>query len=477
MRTPDRKLEFSSVLTRGPANGRDLHLKFPNGEHVRTIAGKQATTTMTADHANKDRPHPDLSERATTVQSVTADEAQPAVSGAADQPKATFRKPAPMPTQTGPLGIRFDFNDGCRVILPKGSKGPWGVRLADIETGNGLFETTLDAGTVASSKKYFVPFSIEIDAKGRRVFEHHFCAKDQPVLIEFPVGTLGDIIGWFPYAVKFQSQHGCQLTCSMGPLLIPLFKTCYPAIEFVTPDEVKPERFYATYRIGLFFSDEANVHQPTDFQLVGLHRTAGYILGVDPAEEPPHIDIADTGRPIEEKYVCIAVQSSTQCKYWNHPTGWREIVKLLKEQGYRVICVDQKATHGAGVVWNHIPHGAEDQTGDIPLVERARWLKHAAFFVGLSSGLSWLAWAVGTPVVMISGFTHPTNEFTTPYRVINFHTCNSCWNDVRVRFDHKDFLWCPHHAGTPRQFECTRLITTEQVTRTIRKIPGFATAA
>ncbi len=77
------------------------------------------------------------------------------------------------------------------------------------------------------------------------------------------------------------------------------------------------------------------------------------------------------------------------------------------------------------------------------------------------SGLSWLAWAAGCPVVLISGFTHPTNEFATPYRVINWHACNSCWNDPRHRFDHKDFLWCPRHAGTPRQFECTRLITAD----------------
>ena len=26
--------------------------------------------------------------------------------------------------------------------------------------------------------------------------------------------------------------------------------------------------------------------------------------------------------------------------------GWREIVAFLKEAGYRVICIDQKATHG-----------------------------------------------------------------------------------------------------------------------------------
>ncbi|WP_027211974.1 hypothetical protein [Burkholderia sp. WSM2232] len=38
------------------------------------------------------------------------------------------------------------------------------------------------------------------------------------------------------------------------------------------------------------------------------------------------------------------MQSSTQCKYWNHPPGWRELVAFLKEHGYRVICIDQKAT-------------------------------------------------------------------------------------------------------------------------------------
>jgi hypothetical protein len=57
--------------------------------------------------------------------------------------------------------------------------------------------------------------------------------------------------------------------------------------------------------------------------------------------------------------------------------------------------------------------------------------------------------------------------------VINWHACNSCWNDPRHIFDHKDFLWCPRHAGTPRQFECTRLITPHQVIAAIRRVPAF----
>jgi autotransporter strand-loop-strand O-heptosyltransferase len=145
-------------------------------------------------------------------------------------------------------------------------------------------------------------------------------------------------------------------------------------------------------------------------------------------------------------------------------------VSYLKSLGYRVVCLDQRPVAGAGLVWMHLPHGVEDETGDKPLAERAQWLRHAEFFIGLSSGLSWLAWAVGTPVVMISGFTHPTNEFATPYRVINWHVCNSCWNDPRHRFDHHDYLWCPRHAGTERHFECTKHITSEQIRLAIRRL-------
>ncbi len=408
-----------------------------------------------------------------------AEAVAPPVPDAASAVKPAYPPPAELPTQQGPLGIQFDFNNGARVALPQ-TDHAWHVRLSDVETGNILFDTSFPAGRINSSKRYFVPFRIEVwsqslqDKQEKLVFTHDYSAKDKEILIQFPVGTLGDTMGWFPYAVKFLELHECKLTCAMGEKLIPLFSDAYPAITFLSHEEVETSRYYATYSIGLFFDDKDFVFQPCDFRYVGLHRTAGYILGVDPTEKPPMLVLSDNTRPIEEPYVCIATQSTTQSKYWNNPDGWRAVVAFLKEAGYRVVCIDQKPVHGTGLIWNHIPHGVEDQTGDRTLQERARWLTHADFFVGLSSGLSWLAWAAGTPVVMISGFTHPLNEFETPYRVINYHTCNSCWNDPHVRFDHKDFLWCPRQKETPRQFECTRLITADQVKATIKKIPGFA---
>lgn len=395
-----------------------------------------------------------------------------AVSADADAPKPAYPAAAEQPTQVGPKGLRFDFNDGARVFCPE-AESPWRVRLWDAETGNLLFETQFAGGRVNSSKRYYIRFRIEVLQGEDVVFSHEYNARDRHVLIQLPIGTLGDTIGWFPYVAKFREAHDCRLTCAMAEKLIPLFRDAYPEINFVTHEEIQTDRYYATYSVGLFFDDKNFVFQPCDFRHVGLHRTAGYILGVDPVEVAPRISLADDRRPFPEPYVCIAVQSTTQCKYWNNPAGWRELTSFLTQAGYRVICIDQKPTHGHELVWNHIPNGAEDWTGDRPIQERANLLKHAAFFVGLSSGLSWLAWAVGTPVVMISGFTHPTNEFATPYRVINYHACNSCWNDPAVRFDHKDFFWCPRHKGTPRQFECTRLITVDHVKSVIRTIPGF----
>jgi autotransporter strand-loop-strand O-heptosyltransferase len=323
----------------------------------------------------------------------------PSVVSAASQPEAeqklAYPPPAGSPTQQAPNGIRFDFNQGARVLLPNRTEGKWRVRLRDLDTGNILFLTENQGAVVRSSKRFFVRFGIEVwelDDAGAPtlVLSHEYDASDREVLIQFPVGTLGDTLGWFPYAARFGEKHGCRLTCAMSGLIIPLLREAYPAIRFVTHEETSeqdlPTQAYATYCLGLFFDDNEFINQPTDFRHVGLHRTAGYILGVDPAEEPPRLAFPDESRPVAEPYVCIATQATTQAKYWNNPYGWGEVITFLKTNGYRVICIDQKSVHGHGIAWNHLPHGAEDETGDRALVERARWLRHAEFLLGSAAG-------------------------------------------------------------------------------------------
>lgn len=380
---------------------------------------------------------------------------------------ANFATPPEFPTCAGPEGILFDFNYGARVYLPEGK---WHVILLDDDSGNVLFSCDSDGGWVASTKKYYVRFRIQVFHQGEThpVLDETLDMKDKPVVIFFPTGTLGDMLGWFHYAERFRQLHRCRLECVMGQEIIDLLSAQYPEITFSTKASLRTVNPYASWYVGLFFKGDT-LHQPVDFRKVGFHRNAGYILGVDPRECPPRLKL-DAERKIAEPYVCIAAQSTNQAKYWNNGHGWAEVVVHLKSLGYRVLCIDRQARHGQGFVWNHIPYGAEDFTGDIPLQERVDLLRHASFFIGLGSGLSWLAWAAGIPVVLISGFSLPNSEFYTPWRVFSSHGCNGCWDDTSVDFDHQDFLWCPHHRDTPRQYECTRLITGRQVTRVVDRL-------
>src|SRR6266566_8512763 len=72
---------------------------------------------------------------------------------AAASSRPTYVPPAAMPTQHGAGGARFDFNEGCRVMLPE-AEHPWRVRISDLDTGNILFETEIKAGRVSSTKQY-----------------------------------------------------------------------------------------------------------------------------------------------------------------------------------------------------------------------------------------------------------------------------------------------------------------------------------
>ncbi len=380
------------------------------------------------------------------------------------------RVPDP-PTQAGPHGIRYDFNEGCRVAVPEGHD--FRIQVRDLDTASVLFDQHLAGGQMVSSKRYYVRFGIEVWRDGVSVFRHEYDAAGRKVLARMEVGGLGDQIAWIGQAVAFARRHGCRLSCVVRPHVIPLFRDAYPEVRFLTAEQTDPDEYYATYKLFIFYNDDRNDWQPCDYRQVGLCHTAAYMLGLPPREERPLITIDAGGPPIAGPYVCIATQATSQNKYWNNPTGWTEIVAFLKAYGYRVVCIDQNPIESRGLVSNQIPYGCEDETGPRPLTERARWLKHAAFFVGLSSGLSWLAWAAGCPVVMISGFTHPINEFQTPYRVINYHACNSCSNDVRLQLDPGDFLWCPRLKNTDRMFECTKLISAEQVKEVIRTIPGY----
>lgn len=303
------------------------------------------------------------------------------------------------------------------------------------------------------------------------IFKHYFNTENKEVMVQFPVGTIGDSIGWFSYMERFQEKTKSKLLCVMNPAIYCLFEKQYPNIKFLRANETKNYKPYASYNMGLFFKANTS-NQPYDFRYIGNGRTVSKILDVDDADLAPRVDLS-APRKIKEPYVCIACQGSAYCKLWTHPQGWHTVIDHLRRIGYRIICIDKDKVTGSGVVTNHIPWGVEDDTGNKPLQERIDLLKDCDFFIGLSSGVSWLAWCAKCPVVLISGFTNPYNEFYTPYRVINTIFCHGCWNDETCDFDHYDYMWCPKHKGTVNAYQCSKNITPEHVLNVISRIPAY----
>jgi autotransporter strand-loop-strand O-heptosyltransferase len=262
--------------------------------------------------------------------------------------------------------------------------------------------------------------------------------------------SLGDFIAWTPIVARYAREKNIKVNY-FTPYKEILEKS-YPELKF--HDYSKQFDFFSKidFKIGCFVD--------LDWRDKNLQEIACLILGLTYNEEQCKIKFFNRRNKYNKKYVCIATQSTLQCKYWNNKNGWIQIVDYLNKLDYDVVCIDRYESFGLPPNnMNSIPSNAINKTGDIPLEDRVNDLRDCEFFIGLGSGLSWLAWACGKPVIMISGFSDPKSEFYTPYRVHNKNVCNSCWNDSSLPFERDNWLWCPKN----KNFECSREITFEMV--------------
>jgi autotransporter strand-loop-strand O-heptosyltransferase len=307
--------------------------------------------------------------------------------------------------------------------------------------------------------KYHANWKITVQKNAEIIFTAGNNLDGKNVLISIESSSLGDNIAWFPYAEEFRLKHKCNLTLSTFYNF--LFESEYPEIKFVQPGAKAPNIF-AHYKLGVFNLDngkfDASIHRK-DHKYITLQQIASDILGLDFKEIKPRLRSFPPQKKREKKYVCIATQSTSQCKYWNNPNGWIETIDYLKNLGYDVICIDKYSSFGGKGKINNIPPNCINKTGDLPLESRINDILGCEFFIGLGSGLSWLAWACNKPVVLVSGFSHPKSEFKTPYRVHNNKVCNSCWIDPGFPFDPNNWLWCPRN----KDFECSKEISFEMV--------------
>ena len=361
--------------------------------------------------------------------------------------------------------FKYSFNDNAKIEVdnPIDTEQSFHVTFYNSDDNSIKYETDLKHNWWGSCNfTYYIPYEVHIkDNKTNELVEtYKFNLKNKKVLVEYESFSLGDQLAWMPIIEQFRKKHECDLYVKLP--LKNIFESKYPEIKFVNHNKYVSDAF-ATYKLG-FYVDENGTNNDrckSDPRKQPLQKIASDYLGLPYEPELPLIDFKVKERPLKKRYVTIATQSTCQAKYWNNKGGWEKVVEYLKSKNFEVICIDKHKVFGNGKDYvNNMPSNALDYTGDKPLEDRMNQIYHSEFFIGLPSGLSWLAWAVKKPVVLISGFSYPYTEFETPYRVQNHSVCTGCWNDSL--FDKGDWKWCPK-SDKREEFECTKQITPKMV--------------
>ena len=381
--------------------------------------------------------------------------------------------PIKVPSNT----FNVNFIEGAFIeILGKHDK-QYKVLIENLDTNKVIHNTIISNNMwTRTNDKYFIRWGIKVYdlSTNELVFEHQYNPKDKRVYIHLDSDAIGDTLAWFPYVEEFRKKWNCHVVVST--FKNKWFESKYPELEFTTPGESVPD-LYAMYGLGWFYNDDKTFNSqriPCDFKPLPLQETSTKILGLNYNEIKPILDFQDAGRPIEEKYVVIAPHASAHAKYWNHPGGWQKIIDTLNVKGYKVMMITQEPLNDE---WHDSKLGGTllnvvNETGDFPIETRMNQIKHAEAFIGVGSGLSWLAWAINTPVVLISGFSESYTEFEDCERVATPEgNCTGCFN--REWLNPGDWEWCPDHKDTPRHFECTKSIKPSQVLKSIQNILCF----
>ena len=280
--------------------------------------------------------------------------------------------------------------------------------------------------------------------------------------------SIGDTIASTPYVSEYQKRHNVNVIFNINDPFIFLLNEVYENIQFIG------RNYIVEYdeKISIDYVFNKSIQS-------GYAEQLGF-------ENPPYIrpvvSIPELLRPIKNKYIALGVHSTCQVKYWNHPNGlksqgeatnWNELSSILRKRGYTPVTVEKDEMYGVPPFYNGIPSKSNKQVGKT-ILEAANIINHSEFYIGLSSGMSWIAHALGKKVVMISNFTEDWNEFDLSLddyiRITNKSVCHGCWNKINIdhTFNSSDWYWCPLHKDTERQFECHKSISVNDVVEKIK---------
>jgi autotransporter strand-loop-strand O-heptosyltransferase len=273
------------------------------------------------------------------------------------------------------------------------------------------------------------------------------------ILMHFDSFCLGDTICFSSFINPFLEYHKPKkvLISTFFPFL---FQSTDPRYEFINANQKKEIVVDKLLDVGY----DKNSLEDT---LGGMFYATKKTMWLPQETKPGKCPVIPYKRNVIKNKITIAPESLKEIAQWNYfgNYGWQKVVDNIVDLGFNVFNVSYENTMNLKNVKGI--HGNKDIR--ISLFE----ILESRLFVGLSSGLAWLAWAYGVPVVMISGFTKEHNEFDC-YRVTNKFSCNGCFNIFQ-----NIQSTCPLFLGTERENECHRSITPQMIIDKINEVLKF----
>jgi autotransporter strand-loop-strand O-heptosyltransferase len=311
------------------------------------------------------------------------------------------------------------------------------------EKGECHYTNTIKANHwIKLNRQYYTKWTAKVYQDGELIYSNTLNLEGKEVLITIDSKALGDTMAFIPYCEAFQEKHKCKVTVSTFWNKI----LDYPNLKLIEPGQ--SIGCYMMLHLGYFHDSDK---EPVPANKVPLQQSASNILGLDYVELVPKVKVnrerLDLGR-----YVAIATNSTAQLKFWTRE-NWQIVINHLHSKGYRVINVSRETN----------PFDNCEPISNTSIEYTMQVIAGAEFMVGLSSGLSWLSFAIGTHVVLIANFTAVDYEFSTNCtRIVNPKVCHDCWSEHKL--DAGNWNWCPRNQN----FICHTSITAQMV---IDKLP------
>ncbi len=281
-----------------------------------------------------------------------------------------------------PNRIKISFQNGPKVEINGHHSKEYKVEFINKNSNKVEHSATIkNEWWTTCAKSYYVPWLVKINND----VVHDFNLENKSVRIHIDSKSIGDTLAWAPQVVEFKNKFKCNVALSTFHNEWFEGVEAYKDIKFLKPEENYLS--YAHYNVGWFRNKDGSwnnpSHHPTQPNTIPIIKSSTDILGLPYKEINHGVNFTPKKRPIKDKYVCIAPQSTAGLKEWPYK-HWKELAKMIHSQGYKVVSLSLSGFKGTNII----------SKSKLPWDDLFNYLYHSELLIGLGSGISWMNWAI-----------------------------------------------------------------------------------